>query len=95
MTALFPQKYPNIVHKIITLDNRRMLLPRGTQPKVYSLRSSDQTADEGVLPRPEEAKRFAMTVIKLPNTPHNNMSDDANAEQAGEIKQYVLRFLRE
>ena len=28
MTALFPQKYPNIVEKIITLDNRRMALPK-------------------------------------------------------------------
>lgn len=36
MTALFPQKYPGIVEKIITLDNRRMLLPRTPKPKVYS-----------------------------------------------------------
>jgi predicted dienelactone hydrolase len=28
MTALFPQKYPGIVDKVITLDNRRMALPR-------------------------------------------------------------------
>jgi len=28
MTALNPQKYPKIVHKIVTLDNRRMALPR-------------------------------------------------------------------
>ncbi|MBK8627812.1 MAG: alpha/beta hydrolase, partial [Saprospiraceae bacterium] len=27
MTALFPQKYPNIVEKIVALDNRRMALP--------------------------------------------------------------------
>lgn len=33
MTALFPQKYPNIVHKIITLDNRRMALPRIAKPQ--------------------------------------------------------------
>ena len=54
MTALFPQKYPNVVQKIITLDNRRMALPRTFNPKVYSLRSSDQPADAGVLPTEEE-----------------------------------------
>lgn len=28
MVALFPQKYPNLADKIVTLDNRRMALPR-------------------------------------------------------------------
>jgi predicted peptidase len=28
ITALFSQKYPNLVHKLITLDNRLMSLPR-------------------------------------------------------------------
>jgi len=95
MVALFPQKYPNIAHKIITLDNRRMTLPRTKEnPKVYSLRSSDQPADEGVLPTNEEKKRFGMTVIKLPNTIHNDMNDRANSSQRKEINEYVLSFLK-
>ena len=53
MTALFAQKYSGIAYKIITLDNRRMALPRTKDVKVYSLRSSDQKADEGVLPSEE------------------------------------------
>jgi len=60
MTSLFPQKYPNIVEKIITLDNRRMTFPKTNQLKVYSLRSSDQSADEGVLPTEEEQKKFGI-----------------------------------
>ncbi|MFC6196026.1 hypothetical protein ACFP1I_30745 [Dyadobacter subterraneus] len=35
MTALFPQKYPGIISKIITLDNKRMALPRIKSLKVY------------------------------------------------------------
>jgi len=95
MTALFPQKYPNIAHKIITLDNRRMALPRTSKSGVYSLRSSDQPADKGVLPTPEEQKKFGIKIIKLPNTIHNHMDDNANNEQHQEIRAYVLRFLNE
>ncbi len=95
MTALFPQKYPGIVDKIITLDNRRMALPRSTNPKVYSLRSTDQPADEGVLPTDEELKKFRITTIKLANTKHNDMDDHGNENQHKEINHYVLRFLAE
>ena len=93
MTALFPQKFPNIVDKIITLDNRRMSLPRTDRPKVYSLRSSDQVADEGVLPTIEEQKKYNIKIIKLLNTIHNDMSDNANNAQRQEIRKYILAFL--
>jgi predicted esterase len=95
MTALFPQKYPGLVHKIITLDNRRMALPRTSYPKIYSLRSSDQPADEGVLPADEELKRLGITIIKLAGTKHNDMDDRGNKDQHEEINRYVLQFLAE
>ena len=95
MTALFPQKYPNIVSKIITLDNRRMALPRTIIPKVYSLRSSDQPADQEVLPTNEEQKKFNLKIVKLPNTIHNNMDNNANDAQRKEINDYVILFLKE
>jgi predicted peptidase len=93
MTALFPQKYPDVVEKIITLDNRRMGLPRTSQPKVYSLRSSDQPADTGVLPTDEEQKKFGITIIKLLNTKHNDMDDSGSEAQHSEINNYILKFL--
>lgn len=95
MTALFPQKYPNIVYKIITLDNRRMALPKQKDVKVYSLRSSDQKADEGVLPTEEEQQKFGMKIIQLENTTHSAMDDQANNDQREEIRKYVIIFLNE
>jgi predicted esterase len=94
MTALFPQKYPGIVDKIITLDNRRMPLPRTTYPKIFSLRSSDQPADEGVLPTDDEVKKFSITIVKLANTKHNEMDDSGNESQHREIDEFVFEFLR-
>lgn len=95
MTALFPQKYPNIVDKIITLDNRRMAFLKSKKPKIYSLRSSDQPADEGVLPTEKEIKKYRMKIIKLPNTTHNEMDNNANDDQRKEIQNYLLTFLND
>ena len=95
MTALFPQKYPGIIDKIITLDNRRMALPKTSYPKIYSLRSSDQPADQGVLPTDEEQQKYRITIIKLLNTIHNNMNNSANNKQREEITNYVLAFLNQ
>lgn len=93
MSMLFAHKYPDKVDKVISLDNRRMPFPRVEQPKIFSLRSSDQVADEGVLPTSEEQQKYKMRVIKLQNTIHNDMDDHANAEQRKEINNYILGFL--
>ncbi|WP_143019655.1 hypothetical protein [Niabella drilacis] len=95
MTALFAQQYPGIADKIITLDNRRMALPRTNHPKVYSLRSSDQPADDGVLPSEEEQKKYSITIIKLPRTIHNNMDNKGTLQQHQEITDHILRFLND
>ena len=95
MTALFPQKYPNMVDKIVTLDNRRMKLPRTKKVKVYSLRSSDQAADEGVLPTEKEIKKYTFKIVNLPHTTHNEMDDHATTEQRKEIQTYILSFIND
>jgi hypothetical protein len=95
MTALFPQKYPGIVEKIITLDNRRMPLPRTLNPRVYSLRSSDQPADKNVLPTDKEQKENNITIIKLTDVLHNDMSSRAKPDQQEQINNYLLQFLKE
>lgn len=95
MTALFPQKYPGIASKIITLDNRRMPFPYDRNLKIYSLRSGDQPADEGVVPAAAEMKRSGMVIIKLADVKHDEMDDHANAGQRKVIRQYVLKFLND
>lgn len=95
MTALFPQKYSGKVNKIITLDNRRMALPKTRKVKVYSLRSNDQPADQSVLPTEKEIKKYKIKIVDLANTKHNEMDDHANDSQRNEIQNYVLNFLNE
>lgn len=93
MSVLFTHKYPERVAKLISLDNRRMPLPRTETPRIYTLRSSDMPADEGVLPNAKEAKKYHIKVIKLPNTIHNDMDDDGTAAQRQEINTYIKSFL--
>lgn len=95
MTALFPQKYPNIIQKIITLDNRRMAFPRDKSLKIYTLRSSDQPADDGVIPTDVDIKNFGITIVRLTDVKHDDMDDHANTEQRKEIQNYVLKFLND
>ncbi len=95
MSMLFAHQHPTLISKVISLDNRRMPFPRTRHPQIYSLRSSDQPADDGVLPTLEEQAAFGITVVKLPNTIHNNMDDSANESQRKEIIAYVLSFLKE
>ncbi|MBS3913610.1 MAG: alpha/beta hydrolase [Bacteroidetes bacterium] len=95
MSMLFGQEHPTLVDKIISLDNRRVAFPRTKHPKIYSLRSNDQLADDGVLPTPEEQKKYSTKIIQLKNTTHNNMDNSGNEEQKKEINNYILSFLND
>lgn len=94
MTALFAHKYPAGASKIITLDNRRMALPRTLSPRVCSLRSSDQLPDEGVLPTPEEQRRFEMRIVRLSGVTHNEMDDNATKTQRKVLRRHIVDFLK-
>ena len=93
MSVLFAQQHPELVENLITLDNRRLPLPRSKTPRVLSLRSNDAPADEGVLPTREEELRFGIKVVRMDNTRHNEMSDRANADQREAIRWLVFAFL--
>lgn len=91
----FATRYPDRIVKVISLDNRRMPLPRTAQPRVYSLRSNDQPADPGVLPTPEEQERYGITVVPCKNIGHNAMGQRGTPEQEQELLGYIRRFLAE
>ncbi|RIV19852.1 alpha/beta hydrolase [Fibrisoma montanum] len=93
MSALYARQFPDDVVNLITLDNRRMPLPRTRRPRVLSLRSSDQPADEGVLPTPTEQQTLGIRIVALPDTRHNDMWDGATESQKAEMNRYISAFL--
>jgi predicted dienelactone hydrolase len=95
MVMLFAKEYPEQAERLISLDNRRVPLPRARRPKVLSLRSSDQVADSGVLPTPAEQAQFGTQLVQLPATLHNDMWDGATPTQQQEMNAAISRFLEE
>ncbi|MEJ5048640.1 alpha/beta hydrolase [Chryseobacterium culicis] len=94
MVALFGNQHPNLVYKLITMDNRRMFLPRTSVPKIYSLRSNDYPADEGVLPNETEQKKYSITVQPT-SINHGHMDNKGSDEEKKILNDFVLKYLSE
>ncbi|WP_160138276.1 alpha/beta hydrolase family protein [Chryseobacterium sp. c4a] len=94
MVALFGNQHPNLVYKIITMDNRRMFLPRTSIPKIYSLRSNDYPADEGVLPTEDEQKKYHIT-IQPTSINHSHMDNKGSDEEKNILNAFILKYLNE
>ncbi len=93
MTVLFAHKYPDLVFRIISMDNRRMPLPRVSKPDIFTLRSNDYPADEGVLPTEQEQKKYGITV-QLVSINHSNMDDKGSPEERQIMNNYIENYLK-
>ena len=88
MTMLFAVEHPDVARAAISLDNRRMPLPRTSRPKVCSIRSSNFEADPGVLPSQTEQQALGMLIVRVP-VKHDDMWDGAPPEQ----KEAILKVI--
>lgn len=85
---------PALFASVISLDNRRAPMPRVKRPKICSVRSADFPADPGVLPSPEEARRFGMRIVKVEGLRHDDMTDAATPTHKKAMLDLVLRCLK-
>lgn len=92
-SALFAHQFPGHVNKLISLDNRRMPLPRCAQPKIFTLRSKDYPADPDVLPAAEEQLRYGIVVTNTAIN-HGDMDNHADAEQRRYLCEEILEYLK-
>jgi dienelactone hydrolase len=90
---LLAGEQPDEVRVAFSLDNRRMPLPRTRKPRICSARSSDQTADPGVLPSVEEQANHHMHIVTLLNQRHDDMTDLASPEQKVAMIEVLRRCL--
>ncbi|WP_166421529.1 alpha/beta hydrolase [Pseudoalteromonas sp. Z1A8] len=75
ISALYGSIYPNEVSTIITLDHRRMLIPRNKNIRVLTLRGSDYPADANVLLTAEEQGVYPVKQTLIEKSRHNDMYD--------------------
>lgn len=81
------------IKSIITLDHRRVALPKTEDISVLSVRASDFAADKGVLPSPGEQRLFGSCVVKIANARHNDMSDSGPDWLKRKIQYIVSQYL--
>ena len=93
-SMLFAARRPDWVAAVFSLDSRRMPFPRTARPRICSVRSSDQVADPGVLPSPEEQARLGMVIGTVPGLIHNDMWDAATPERKAAVVALLDRCLQ-
>lgn len=93
MAMVFAGRHPDDVQAVISLDNRRAPWPRHPGAKILSLRSSDQVADAGVIPSPDEARTLDLTITPVA-TRHDDMGDAATEAQQAQMLAVIDAFLK-
>lgn len=92
--ALFTMtNHPEMIDTVITLDHRRVPVPRIASPHFCSLRSTDQVADDAVLPNAEEAAQLGMQITAVPVI-HNEMQDGATDAQKAAMLDAIFACLK-
>ncbi|MBR1088612.1 alpha/beta hydrolase [Bradyrhizobium manausense] len=90
------RQHPELVSKVITLDNLRVPFVLSDRMKILSFRSKDPhfQTDPGVLPTPEEAKARGIDIVNT-GAQHTEMSDRGPDAVKEKIQATLDRFLRE
>ena len=83
------------IRKVITLDNRRVPLPRNSNIEVLSIRASDFPADKGVLPTDIEQEKLGSCSVKIPKAKHNDMADFGPLWLKEKINLLIKNYLNE
>jgi hypothetical protein len=93
--AMFCAKeHPELVSKVITLDNLRVPFVLNEKMKILSFRSTDPNfkTDPGVLPTPEQAKAEGIDIVRTPFQ-HTWMSDRGPENAREQIEATLEKFL--
>jgi predicted dienelactone hydrolase len=92
-SAQFAADNATRVSGLITLDSRRVALPRSPGTHVLTIRASDTTADSGVLPNDEERSRYGTCVVHIKGAHHNDMRDAGSEQLKTRITSVIDTFL--
>ena len=88
------KRHPELVSKVITLDNLRVPFVRDHKLKILSFRSKDPNfkTDPGVLPTPEQAKAGGIDIVNT-GAQHTDLSDRGPDSVKEKIQSTLDQFL--
>jgi hypothetical protein len=75
ISAWLGHENKSYIQNIITLDHRRVPLPRNNHYQILSIRASDFPADKGVLPTEIEQEKYGSCIVNIPKAKHNDIAD--------------------
>lgn len=96
ISMFFAKQHPDLVKKVVTLDNLRVPFITDGKVKILSFRSKDPQfkADPGVVPDDETCAKAGIKVVRT-EFQHNELSDRGNDRVKSSIQASVHRFLDE
>lgn len=95
ISAWFVRESPDFTGILVTLDNRRVPLPRASVPRVLSVRATDFVADTGVLPSLDERRKFDSCIVTIARARHDDMHDGGPVALKNAITRAIVDFLRD
>jgi hypothetical protein len=96
ISMYFAKQHPELVSKVVTLDNLRVPFVLSDKLKILSFRSKDPRfrTDPGVLPTPADAKKDDIDIVRTAFQ-HTDMSDRGPASVKEKIQETLDHFLGE
>ena len=96
ISMYFAKRYPDMIKKVVTLDNLRVPFITDGKFKILSFRSRDPVfkPDPGVVPDDEICQKAGITVIRTAYQ-HNELSDRGSDEVKASIQAMLDKFLSE
>lgn len=96
ISMFFARQHPDLVKKVVTLDNLRVPFVTDGRIKILSFRSRDPNfkTDPGVIPDDETLAKTGIKVIKT-GAQHNDLSDRGPDSVKSSIQTKVEQFLDE
>lgn len=96
ISMFFARQHPDLVKKVVTLDNLRVPFITDGKIKILSFRSRDPVfkADPGVVPDDETCARLGIKVVRT-EFQHNDLSDRGPDSAKSSIQAGVEQFLDE
>jgi hypothetical protein len=94
ISMYFAKRYPEMIKKVVTLDNLRVPFMTDGKFRILSFRSRDPVfkPDPGVVPDDEICRKAGITVIRTAYQ-HNELSDRGSNEAKAAIQAILDRFL--
>jgi hypothetical protein len=96
ISMYFAKLHPEMVKKVVTLDNLRVPFITNGRFKILSFRSKDPVfkTDPGVIPSEDVCEKAGITVVRT-EFQHNDMRDTGPEEAKSSIQAMLDKFLNE